>query len=279
MNALKDPLPSTTALMSAAARAAHDALDNPPRLIHDLDAKALCALFEPSPLDFQLAFPEEPVLAAARASTVIRAAFAHQALTDSGLDQCIVLGAGLDTSVYRGATTSVWLVDRAEVLAWRRTLFGQAGLADPAVAVAADLVAADLLPRLVEAGLERERPVLAVGLGLSMYLDPQQNRDILAQLAGLAEGSQLVFDAILPDDESDEAGRRYTGAVAAAAGASGEPWLSRIGREPVAGILADYGWRLLTQVAEAEAAPRLFWDANPHLRPMRLVQLIHACRG
>ena len=62
-------------------------------------------------------------------------------------------------------------------------------------------------------------------------------------------------------------------------GASGEPWQTRVGFESAARSLSESGWRVLSQVAEAEVAPTRFWEANPHLQTMRLVQLIHACRS
>lgn len=265
--------------MSAAARAAHEEVDSPPHLLIDPDARAVCALFEPSPLDFQRQFPNEPVLAAARISAVIRASFARAALPAGGLDQCVILGAGLDTSVYRGAAEQprVWLVDRREVLAWRASLFAQAQLDDDAVAVPFDL-ADDPLPALAAAGLDLARGALVVALGLSMYLEPSQNRTLLARMAGLAPGSELIFDAMLPAEEADQTGVAYAAAVSASAARSGEPWRSRPSLEMLTGWLADTGWQLVSRVAEAEAAPTQFWMANPQLAPMRLVQLIRLRR-
>jgi len=279
VNAPNNALPSATALMSATARAAHEEVDSPPHLLSDSDARAVCSLFEPSPLDFQRKFPNEPVLAAARVSAVIRASFAWAALRAGGLDQCVLLGAGLDTSVYRGTEeqSRVWLVDRPGVLAWRASLFAQAHLDDEAVAVPIDL-ADDPLPALADAGLDLARGALVVALGLSMCLEPSQNRTLLARMAGLAPGSELVFDAMLPVEETDSVGGAYAAAVSASAGRSGEPWRSRPSLEMLTGWLAGTGWQLAGRVDEAEAAPTQFWAANPQLRPMRLVRLIRLCR-
>jgi len=277
MKSLNDALPSATALISAAARAAHALVDNSPRLLLDSDAGALCALYEPSPLDFQLAYSSEPVLAAARASTVIRSSFARRLLHDSGLKQCVYLGAGLDTSVYADTAAKVWVVDRGEVLAWREELFTDAGLTDFAVPVSADLAAPGLLGSLIGAGLDRAQPVGVIGLGLSMYLTPQQNRELLAQLAELPIGSELVFDALLSTELADEAGRAYAAAITSRSG-NNEPWQSRFTPQELADGLGESGWLLQHDIAESEAAPSAFWAANPQLNPMRLVRLVHAVR-
>ncbi len=268
--------------MSAGARAAHELVDRPPHLLSDDDARAVCALFDPSPLDYQMRYPGEPVLAAARASTVIRGAFARTVLKDSGFGQCVLLGAGLDTSVYRGLSRpekKVWLVDRPAVLDWRRSLFSEAGVDDPGIPVGVDLSGHDLLPALVEAGFDESRPAVIACLGLTMYLPPQDVAALLARLASVASGSELVFDTVLPPSRRDQRGHAYTVSLAAGLNSSGEPWLSAPTFDTLTGWLDASGWEAVRRVSETEAAPPLFWEHNPQLQPMRLVTLLHARRG
>jgi methyltransferase (TIGR00027 family) len=274
---LNDSLPSATALLSSAARAAHSLVDSPPHLLVDADARAVCELFEPSPLGFQLAFSGEPVLAAARASAVIRSAFARQIMQGGSLGQWVLLGAGLDTSLHRGASAKLWLVDRPEVLAWRAELFAEAGLADSGVLVGVNLDREDLVTQLVAAGLNTDYPTLVIGLGLSMYLTPAENWRLLTGLGRLPVGSELIFDVLTPDDLADEPGRTYARAVALRAG-NAEPWLSRLRPEAVVAGLAEAGWKMVVDTPEAAVPPSQFWTANPQLQAMRLVQLVHAKR-
>lgn len=252
-------------------------VDNPPHLIRDTDARAVCELFEPSPLAFQLGFPNEPVLAAARASAVIRSWFAQRIIAETGLDQLVVLGAGLDTSVVATSPGQTWVVDITEVLAWRTELFELAAIHDAAHQVPVDLVSGDLLAALADAGLDVTRPTVVVALGLSMYLTEPQFQTLLARLSELALGSILVFDAILPDGAADQAGRAYTSAVTAQVGGR-EPWRWRPTTEALSQALAATGWKADIR-AEAEVVPPDFWPANPQLRQLRLVQLIHARTG
>lgn len=264
-------------MFSAAARAAHVLVDNPPHLIRDADARAVCELFEPSPLAFQLGFPNEPVLAAARASAVIRSWFAQRIIAETCLDQLVVLGAGLDTSVVATPPGQTWVVDITEVLAWRTELFELAAIHDAAHQVPVDLVSGDLLAALADAGLDVTRPTVVVALGLSMYLTGVQFQALLRRLAVLAPGSVLVFDALAPEAVADEAGRAYAAAVTAQAGGR-EPWRWRPTREALSQALAATGWKADIR-AEADVVSSDFWRVNPQLRQMRLVQLIHARTG
>jgi methyltransferase (TIGR00027 family) len=261
-------------LFSAAARAAHCLVDDPPQVIIDHDAVDLCSVFTPSPVDFHLSFPAEPVLAAARGSAVLRAAFTRQLLAANRTAQLVLLGAGLDTFVAAEFSGPVWLVDRPAVLAWRHQVCTQAGVADIGTPVPFALPDAGLLPALVDAGWDPTAPTAVIALGLSMYLTEEQNRALLASLV-LPPGSLLLMDVLVPDLAADAAGRDYAAAICARAGNS-EPWLSRFTIAGLAELLADCGWTLRESRPEAEQVPALFWQRQSHLRPMRLVELVAA---
>lgn len=273
--------PSQTALFSAAARAAHPLVDDEPHLLADEVAQRLCRATSPSPLDYQLAQPEAAVLAAARLSACTRSRYAEAVVSEAGTEQVVVIGAGLDTLANRlppGARASVWLVDRPGVLAWRARLFAEAGLVDAAHGVAADLAQGFDLADLAATGVDLRRPVTVVWLGVSMYLTPQECRRFIATLAGLADGSSLVFDHHLPADLRDDAGKEYTQAVAAMAGHVGEPWQCSPAPGTVRTWLTEHGWQVEADVDEAAATPEGFFDRQQHLSPMRLVRLVHATR-
>lgn len=269
---------SLSALFSAAARAAHELVDQPPHLVLDPDARALCAQFSPSPLDYQLAQPHQPILAGARVATVARACFARAGLDRSRLRQCVLLGAGLDSSVYRGLDVRVWLVDRPDVLSWRAELFAEAGLPDHGRPVPTDLAADGLLPALAAAGLDLEEPVFVAALGLVMYLTDADLQALLARLAGLAIGSRLVFDSIVPPSLRDAAAQEYAEAITTSVGGR-EPWGATPHPDELADWLARSGWRQVQSMAEADGVPEAFWAANPQLARTGLARLVEAVRG
>lgn len=246
-------------------------------MIIDHDAVDLCSVFTPSPMDFHLRYPTEPVLAAARGSAVLRAAFARELLAGSRTAQLVLFGAGLDTFVAAEFSGRVWLVDRPEVLAWRSQVCAQAGIVDVGTPVPFALPGAGLMSVLADAGWDPALPTAAVALGLSMYLAKEQNQALLASLV-LPPGSLLLMDVLVPNTAADAAGRDYADAICSAAG-NDEPWLSRFSADEVAELLAECGWTLQLSRPEAEQASPQFWQQQAHLRPMRLVELVAAVPG
>ncbi|WP_430333695.1 class I SAM-dependent methyltransferase [Rhodococcus sp. ACT016] len=264
--------------MSAAARAAHAIVDSPPHLIVDETARRVCAAAgSPSPLDFHLAHPAEPVLAAARVSAATRSAYTGRALHTSGIRQYVVLGTGLDTSALHAPDgCDVWHADLPGVLSWRAALLETAGVPERGVPVPADLAVSDPVPELVRAGLRPDESVFVSWLGVSMYLDAEAVRRTFASLGALAPGSELVFDHIVPPADRDDAGAEYARAVGAAVGAQGEPWRCTPALAELGSWLEGAGWSVVQSIAEPDSVPAGFWDRSDALRPMKLVQFTHA---
>lgn len=271
---------SLSALLSAAARAAHLHVDPAPYVLVDHQAEPLSTAGLPadaSPLTYQLEAPEEPVLAAARVATLARSRFADDVHRESGLNQHIVLGAGLDTSGHRApAGARTWLVDLPGVLRWRAARFAAAGITDVGTPVPADLVSDDVVASLVRAGLEPERPAMVAWLGTTMYLDPAQVEAVLRRLAQLAPGSRLVLDHVLPPSDRDAAGRAYAEAVATMVGATGEPWRSSFSVRQIEALLDVTGWRLRRSEDEHACLP--VGSGCRGARAQRLVRLVEAGR-
>jgi methyltransferase (TIGR00027 family) len=264
--------------LSTAARAAHELVDQPPHLLLDPDARALCAQFSPSPLDYQLAQPSHPILATARISTAARAGFTWAAMERSGVRQCVLLGAGIDSSISRAADVPVWLVDRPEVLSWRAELFHSAGVADTGRPVPTDLENDDLVPALVEAGLDPAQPTFVAALGLLMYLSAESVQALILGLRELASGSRLVFDSIVPTELRDEAAHAYADAITGSIGGK-EPWRCTPAPAELEQWLRSAGWAPEQLVTEADWVPTAFWEANPRLTRNRLSVLVEAVRA
>lgn len=271
--------PSQTALFAAAARAAHPLVDQTPHLLHDEDAASLCRTMDTSPLDYQISYPDSPVLAAARLSACIRSRFTEDLLHENDIDQVIVIGAGLDTIDSRLPANSrrkVWMSDRATVLQWRSDLFSSAGLTDSSRHLPMDLTDGITVDQFREAGIDIQRPVSIIWLGVSMYLHPEQCRAFFASLSDLAPGSRLIFDYHLAPEMRDSAGAEYATAVAKMAGGSGEPWLCSSSPDTIRGWLHATAWSVVDDLNEADIAPVGFFEHQDHLRAMSLVRLVHA---
>ncbi|MDA8368251.1 MAG: SAM-dependent methyltransferase [Nocardiopsaceae bacterium] len=270
--------PSLTAFFSAAARAAHPLVDDAPHLIEDTVALALCRVQTPSPLDYQLYRPSEPILAAARLSACMRSHVAEQVMRASDFSQYLVLGAGLDTSAHNFVTSTAltWLVDLPGVLDWRSGLFEQAGKKDVGTYVPGDLSAGIPFAELRSSGLDFNQPVLVSWLGVSMYLDTSSNEAMLTELAKLPSGSEIIFDYMAPPEWRDEQGKIYALELTKVAGGAGEPWRTTPDPGTVETWLTEAGWTVISDVAEADAAPSGFWPRNDALTPMRVARIVRA---
>ncbi|MEV4537070.1 SAM-dependent methyltransferase [Asanoa sp. NPDC049518] len=269
---------SQTALLAAAARAAHRLVDSAPHILDDYLAEPLLGDRAEELLAYHRLHGDHPILAGARAQTVVRSAFAEAALgslVHRGPAQYVVLGAGFDSSAYRLDLngTPVVEIDHPATQAAKRAALSAAGVDASHVTFAAvDLAAGAPLP-----ALDRSRPTFVSWLGVVMYLSPDQVDHTIALLTdALAPGSELVFDHMLPPDLRDADGNLYAEQVGAVAAAGGEPWRSTWSPADAAALLARHGWKVLTQPDAHVAVPASMWSRTDALRPLGLATLTHA---
>ncbi|WP_203784108.1 class I SAM-dependent methyltransferase [Asanoa ferruginea] len=271
---------SETAFLATAARAAHRIVDGAPRILDDHLAAPLLGSRAEELLAYHRQHGDHPILAGARAQTVVRSAFAETALAafvHRGPSQYLLLGAGLDSSAYRLDLTGVpvFEVDQPATQAAKRAALAAAGIS------AADVTfvpAGGPLPAaLVGAGFDVARPTFVTWLGVVMYLSPAEVEQTVAELAStLAPGSELVFDHMLPADLRDAEGNNYAAQVSAVAAAGGEPWRSTWSPASAAAMLTRHGWQVLAQPDTRTAVPAAMWTRSDALRPLGLASLTHA---
>jgi methyltransferase (TIGR00027 family) len=137
-----------------------------------------------------------PVLAGARTEATCRSRFTEARLGrgNSGIDQYVILGAGLDSFAYRTASRRfrVFEVDDPATQAAKREGLARAGIAEPASVtfVPADFEADPLSERLVQSGLDPFRPVFVSWLGVTIHLMREAILATLTDLGGFAPGSE-----------------------------------------------------------------------------------------
>lgn len=275
---------SQTALTAAAARAAHLAVDAPPRIFADTLAATLLGPHADELLAYHHARGDHPILAGARAQTVIRARIAEATLAASGADQYVLLGAGLDTYAYRSRRAvgvHVFEVDHPASQRWKRARVAEAGLTPRGelTHVAIDLEAEPALPALVAAGLDPTRPAVVSWLGVTMYLTRAAIEATLAALGTLAPGSRLVFDYMLPEGMRDELGDLYVAGVAPVAAQRGEPWLTYLSPEEAGKLLRTAGFARVRHADQRSALPARLWRRTDALQPARLSVIARAALG
>lgn len=281
-----DLQPSRTALLSAAARAAHVLVDDDPALFLDDLAERVLGTAGTDMIRYHRHQGGHPILAAARVQATLRSRFAEAALRDAvgrGVDQYLLLGAGLDTFGVRSELARSLLVvevDHPATQRWKRSRLADTGLdASSAVRyVDADLTADAVLDRALSVGLDASRPVFVSWLGGVPYFRPCELSRVLSDLARLPPGSELVADYHVPPDWQDDHAELYVRAVSEVASDGAEPWRSSFTPDGVAALLAENGFVVVTDHSERDSVPAGFWERRDGLRPGSLMRLVHARR-
>ncbi|MGA9311780.1 MAG: SAM-dependent methyltransferase [Pseudonocardiaceae bacterium] len=274
--------PIRTALAAAAARSAHLIVDGDPKIFQDSVALALLG----SDADELIAVhrnSEEPLFAALRGIMTSRSRHVEDRLAeavDSGVDQYL-LGSGLDSFAYRSPLVGklrVFEVDHPDTQSWKLSRLAQARVTVPAQVqfVAVDFERDALHDRLVDAGLDMTRPSFITWLGVTQYLSQEAIATTLSIMSGLAAGTELTLEYVLPAELRDDAGRDLADRLMPLAAAHGEPWLSFFSPTEMAALLDSCGFAVIAQVAQRDQVDAALWNRSDGLRPIGLSQLVRA---
>jgi methyltransferase (TIGR00027 family) len=274
---------SQTAMTTAAARAAHLIVDGPPVIFADTLAGRLLGERADEFIDYHRRHGDHPILAGARAEVTCRSRYTEQRLADrvrAGVRQYVILGAGLDTFAYRSdlaAQLRIFEVDHPATQEWKRDRLAAAGLAVPANV---SYVPADFEDGtggvLARAGLDPSRPAVCNWLGVTLYLTRDAIEDTLAAIGRLPAGTEVIFDYMLPEELRDPAGQAYVEGVGPVAAQHGEPWLTFLRPDEVAGLLARHGLEVVQQAGQRDMVEAWLWERQDKLRPAALSQIARA---
>jgi len=230
---MADTCPSKTAVRVAARRAAHQLLDVP-KIFNDPLALRILGLDKPAnAAQDQTWLDESPLARILRASLAARSQFAEDSLRDAieqGVDQYVILGAGLDTFAYRSPypenALHIFEVDQPGTQEWKRQRLDQAEIPCPKNLVFApmDFECQTLAQGLLQAGFDASKRAFFSWLGVTMYLTGNAIDNTLRWVASLPAGSGIVFDyMIAPTQLSPEARKVFDG-LARRVASIGEPF-------------------------------------------------------
>lgn len=269
----QDLIPDNTAVRVALWRALHVQLDAAPHVFEDEVGLALAA---PDP-DWQKRPDMSPFTRPFRASIVARARCVEDLLEEQaarGVDQYVILGAGLDTFVQRrpelASRLHVFEIDQPSAQAWKRQRLLDLGYEVPSSLqfVPVDFERGEVwMERLGASGFERSRPALVASTGVSMYLTREAIEATLRQIAGLAPGSTLVMSFMLPIELAEPEVRPGIEAAARGARANGTPFLSFFKPDEMLDLARTAGFRQVQHVSAAALAERYFAGRADGLRP------------
>ncbi|MEU4342929.1 class I SAM-dependent methyltransferase [Nocardia sp. NPDC023852] len=273
--------PESTALRVALWRALHVQVDPPPHVLDDEIGLRLAApgydWRERPDMDLR-------TTSRSRATVVARARFIEDLVVRQaarGVDQYVILGAGLDTFAQRrpevAAQLTVFEVDQPGPQEWKRQRLLELGYGLPEWL---RLVPVDFeagwWDRLVEAGFDPERPAVVASTGVSMYLTKDATAGTLRHLAALAPGATLAMTFIVPFElvEPDERPQRER--TEDAARAAGTPFISFFTPSEIAASAREAGFAATEHVSAAALTRRYFADRADGLRPSSSEELLVA---
>jgi methyltransferase (TIGR00027 family) len=277
---MKPNEPSRTALIVARQRAAHQVLDHG-SILYDPFAMKILREDEKDVLQFA---NQHPLASIGRLLTTARSRIAEDALSravETGIEQVVILGAGLDTFALRNPHGAqqirIYEVDHPATQAWKCQRLAEAQIALPPwlILVPVDFERDDLGEKLVAAGFQQNSPAFFTWLGVVPYLTQDAISGTLDYMSSIPN-SEVVFDYM----ESAEASSKELGQLETERTEQlekiGERWVSRFEPAGIAALLRSHGFCAIEDINFQEIASR-FGRAVQGLAPGHAgVHVVHA---
>jgi len=266
-------LPDSTAVRVALWRALHVEIDSLPHVFEDTVGLKIV-----SPDEEWRSRPDmSPFTRPFRASIVGRARFIEDLVEEraaQGVEQYVILGAGLDTFAQRRPELArrlrVFEIDQPGPQTWKRQRLVELGFGIPSYLrfVPVDFETGDIWwEQLATSGFEFDQPAVVASTGVSMYLTTDAIMTTLRHIATLAPGSTLAMSFMLPIELADPELRPAFERAAAGARANGTPFISFFTPPEMLALAREAGFKEVRHIAAADLAQRYFANRTDGLRP------------
>lgn len=216
---------SRTALRVAIRRAAHQAIDRP-RILEDPIAVRLIGPGYERDMERAMHYVARDF----RLYMSVRSRYAEDRLAQQvaeGVEQYVILGAGLDTFAYRNpfAALRVFEVDFPATQEWKHDLLAAAGIDIPAnlTFIPLDLEHKSLAECLLEARFNPAEPAFFSWLGVVPYLTFEGFRATIATIGRLPARTAMSFDYAFPPETLSPKRRKVFDTLSKRVEAAGEP--------------------------------------------------------
>ena len=278
---------SATAEAVAIQQTLHQTLDAAPKILDDPISPLL---IDPASEIYKALTPHlesasRAVKSPFRAVFIMRSRYTEDCLAASlvrGVRQYVILGAGLDTFAYRqpawASALRIFEVDHPASQEWKRERLEAAKVSVPGNLVFApiDFERTSLYQGLSAAGFDFRSSAFFSLLGVTQYLAAEAIDLIFRFVRSLPQGSEIVFELIVPDDlmPADEAG--VFAAAASMAAERGEPWLTRLRPAELQSRLTALGFSQVTHLPPDAANERYFRERHDDLAAWSAAQMMRA---
>jgi methyltransferase (TIGR00027 family) len=257
---MKPHEPSRTALMIARQRAAHQLLDHG-SILNDPLAMRILQEDENDVLPFANAHPAASI---GRLFTAARSRIAEDALSkavESGIQQIVILGAGLDTLALRSPHAAqqigIYEVDHPATQAWKRQRLTEAEIALPPslILVPVDFEHEDVGVKLAAAGFHQNWSAFFTWLGVVPYLTRDAIGRILDYISSI-QNAEVVFDYMQSPEAFSEELKQAEIKRAEQLEKMGERSATRFEPAAIAAILRSHGFETIEDINFQQVASR-----------------------
>jgi methyltransferase (TIGR00027 family) len=253
---------SKTAFGVAWLRAAHQLIDDPPRILDDPVVVPLLGPDVAQLMREHLERMQAPGARGLRSHVILRSRYAEEELhaaVERGIGQFVLLGAGLDTFAYRqpewASALRIFEIDQPASQQSKRDRLDAARIPVPPNVT---FVPVDFQTESLESGLRRggvgfTAPAFFSWLGVTMYLTRDAVDAVFQTIATFPPSSEVVFTFASRRDTAE-----LTSYVAERVAELGEPWLSYFEPAELEELLARLGFSRVSFLTPDEAATRYF---------------------
>jgi methyltransferase (TIGR00027 family) len=258
--------PSRTAVMTAVLRA-HHREQPPPRVLDDWLALDLAGEQGQVLLaNMQKTWGPDGMALGAR-WIAVRTRFVEDKVDEAVADrihQYVLLGAGLDSFVYRRRDLHdklrVFEVDHPETQEWKRRRLAELGIDTPPNLVFAPVnFETDTLgDGLSSANFDFDSPAIFSWIGVTMYLTRDAIEETLTTIGGACSGTRLVLTYDIPRHSLGPAAQAHYDRVSTSAAALGEPFVSLFEPAEIEQVLHRFGFQVSSHFGPAEAVAMYF---------------------
>ncbi|ASD65088.1 class I SAM-dependent methyltransferase [Bdellovibrio bacteriovorus] len=274
MNNAPKTIPDHTAVRVALWRAIHLQLDAYPPVFKDDVGLKLIAPEE----GWQKRGDMHPVgTKGYRASIVGRARFLEDLVLEQiqkGVDQYVILGAGLDTFAQRhpevASKVRIFEIDQPETQAWKKKRLNETRLdtIGHLQFVPVDFEAGESWrEKLIQHGFNPNKPAVIASTGVTMYLTLEANIETLKEVTKFAKGSTLAMTYMVPLDLIDPEERPGHQMVYEKAKAAGTPFISFFRPEEMTALALQAGFPNAKHVSRTQIIEKYFKGRTDGLEP------------
>ena len=277
-SSLRQKSRASTAELTAAVRASHQR--NPVRLFEDPFAKFLCGWFwrlvvRLPPLSWILIKGVLRAIEPVTLCVLVRARYAERALeaaVEKGIDQYVIIGAGMDSFAFRRPDLmrriDVFEIDHPLTQDLKLARIRRAGWTIPPRLhfVPADLTKISAVEALEDSGFQRARPTFLTLMGVAYYISAEDLGETAESIArNLPEGTLLLLDYLLDETSSSPQHLVMKEKIKAFVAKRGEPMIAEYSLTSMNGLMADHGFDTvenltLPQLERRYRFPRGAWD-------------------